>query len=122
MISKNQLKLIHALEQKKQRKKQGLFLVQGEKNVAELFHSDFTLEQIFATSSYINKNSTLLSEQGLVGITVEATEAELKKAGTLARKELEELLEMRVFLECYVKTQKRWRDDVSLLQEFGYGQ
>ena len=83
MISKNQLKLIHALEQKKQRKKQGLFLVQGEKNVAELFNSDFTLKQIFATSSYINKNSTLLSEQGLVGITVEATEAELKKAGTL---------------------------------------
>jgi len=44
----------------------------------------------------------------------------LKKTGTLARKELEELLEMKVFLECYVKTQKRWRDDVSLLQEFGY--
>ena len=46
--------------------------------------------------------------------------AVLKKAGTLARGELEDLLEMRVFLECYVKTKKRWRDDVSLLQEFGY--
>ena len=83
MISKNQLKLIHALEQKKQRKKHGLFLVQGEKNVAELFNSDFTIKQIFATSAYINKNSTLLSEQGLVRITIEATEEELKKAGTL---------------------------------------
>jgi len=46
----------------------------------------------------------------------------LKKAGTLAREELEDLLEMKVYLECYVKTQKRWRDDISLLQEFGYGQ
>ena len=46
----------------------------------------------------------------------------LKKAGTLARGELEDLLEMRVFLECYVKTKKRWRDDISLLQEFGYDQ
>lgn len=46
----------------------------------------------------------------------------LKKIGILARKELEELLETRVYLECYVKTQKRWRDDISLLQEFGYGQ
>lgn len=46
--------------------------------------------------------------------------AVLKKAGTLARGELEELLEMRVFLECHVKTKKRWRDDISLLQEFGY--
>ena len=46
----------------------------------------------------------------------------LKKAGTLARKELEELLGMRVFLECYAKTQKHWRDNISLLQEFGYDQ
>jgi len=46
----------------------------------------------------------------------------LKKAGTLARKELEELLETKVFLECFVKTQKRWRDNTSLLQEFGYSQ
>lgn len=83
MISKNQLKLIHALEQKKQRKKHGLFLVQGEKNVGELFNSAFTIKQIFATSAYINKNSALLSEKGLVRVTVEATEEELKKAGTL---------------------------------------
>jgi GTP-binding protein Era len=46
----------------------------------------------------------------------------LKKAGTLARADLEDLLEMRVYLECYVKTKKRWRDDISLLQEFGYDQ
>jgi RNA methyltransferase, TrmH family len=83
MISKNQLKLIHALEQKKQRKKNGLFLVQGEKNVDELFNSDFTVKQLFATSSYINKNSKLLAQSGLVDITIEATEEELKKAGTL---------------------------------------
>ena len=44
----------------------------------------------------------------------------LKKAATLARKELEELLETKVFLECFVKTQDRWRDNTSLLQEFGY--
>jgi len=47
--------------------------------------------------------------------------ANLKKAGTLARKDLEELLEMKVFLECHVKTQERWRDNVMLLQEYGYG-
>ncbi|MFT6984309.1 MAG: TrmH family RNA methyltransferase [Psychromonas sp.] len=83
MISKNQLKLIHALEQKKQRKKHGLFLVQGEKNVAELFNSNFTIKEIFATSAYIDKNSALLSAKGLLSITVEASEEELKKAGTL---------------------------------------
>lgn len=84
MISKNQLKLIHALEQKKQRKKHGLFLVQGEKNVAELFNSSFTIKQLFATPAYINKYRVLLSEKGLLSITNDATEEELKKAGTLA--------------------------------------
>lgn len=43
----------------------------------------------------------------------------LKKVGTLARLELEELLETKVFLELYVKVQKQWRNDVSLLQELG---
>ncbi|MFT6347475.1 MAG: TrmH family RNA methyltransferase [Psychromonas sp.] len=83
MISKNQLRLIHALEQKKQRKKNGLFLVQGEKNVGELFSSDFTIKQLFATSIFINKNRAALAEFGLVSLTIEATEEELKKAGTL---------------------------------------
>jgi GTP-binding protein Era len=46
----------------------------------------------------------------------------LKKAGTLARQDLEELLETKVFLECHVKTQARWRDDIALLQECGYAQ
>ncbi|MBI5416220.1 MAG: GTPase Era [Candidatus Omnitrophica bacterium] len=44
----------------------------------------------------------------------------LKEAGTLARKELEALLETKVFLELFVKVQKQWRNDDSLLQELGY--
>jgi len=44
----------------------------------------------------------------------------LKKVGTLAREELEDLLEMKVFLELFVKTRKNWREDISLLQEQGY--
>lgn len=45
----------------------------------------------------------------------------LKKVGTEARKELEDLLETKVFLELHVKYQKRWRDNIGLLQELGYG-
>ena len=83
MISKNQLKLIHSLEQKKQRKKTGLFLVQGEKNVAELFNSNFAIKHIFATAAYINKNKRLLKDKGVINLIIEATDEELKKAGTL---------------------------------------
>lgn len=44
----------------------------------------------------------------------------LKSVGTQAREDLEELVEQKVFLELFVKVNKRWRDDVSILQELGY--
>ncbi len=44
----------------------------------------------------------------------------LKKVGIAARKELEELLEKKVYLDLLVKTQEDWRDDISILQELGY--
>jgi TrmH family RNA methyltransferase len=39
MISKNKIKLIHSLEQKKYRKKEGLFVAEGPKIVNELLQS-----------------------------------------------------------------------------------
>lgn len=44
----------------------------------------------------------------------------LKKVGTLARLEIESLLETKIFLEIFIKTKKNWRDNNSLLQEMGY--
>ncbi|NTV28794.1 MAG: GTPase Era [Candidatus Omnitrophica bacterium] len=44
----------------------------------------------------------------------------LKQVGTLARGELETLMETKVFLELYVKSQKNWRDDPSTLEDMGY--
>jgi len=44
----------------------------------------------------------------------------VKKVGMLARKELEDLLQTRVYLDIFVKAQENWRDDPSLLQELGY--
>lgn len=55
MISKNQLKLLRALGQKKQRKAHGLFLVQGEKNVLELASSSLKVKQVFATAAFLEQ-------------------------------------------------------------------
>jgi GTPase len=44
----------------------------------------------------------------------------LKKIGTEARVDLEDLLEQKVFLEIFVKTQKKWREDHALLEQMGY--
>lgn len=44
----------------------------------------------------------------------------LKKIGSEARVELEELLEQKVFLEIFVKTAKKWREDHMVLEQMGY--
>ena len=44
----------------------------------------------------------------------------IKKIGTLARKDIEEFLGTKVYLELYVKTIKKWRDKEKYLTELGY--
>jgi GTP-binding protein Era len=44
----------------------------------------------------------------------------LKQVGSLARKELEELLKTKVFLETFVTAEKNWRKDNRILRELGY--
>jgi len=44
----------------------------------------------------------------------------LKKIGTAARKELEELLGVKVFLEVYVKVQRNWRQRPALVRQLDW--
>jgi len=49
MVSKNQIKLITSLHQKKFRQANNLFIAEGVKVIHELLHSNFELENVFAT-------------------------------------------------------------------------
>ena len=44
----------------------------------------------------------------------------IKKLGTIARKDIEEFLGSKVFLELYVKVRPKWRDSDLFLKEYGY--
>jgi GTP-binding protein Era len=44
----------------------------------------------------------------------------IKQVGSLARKDIEEFLGQKVFLELFVKVKAKWRDDEMKLKEFGY--
>ena len=79
MISKNQLKLIRQLGQKKYRKQYNQYLVQGEKNVLELLNSPLKAVDIFATQAFINTHQNQFPE---VDFTP-AEEESLTKASTL---------------------------------------
>ena len=54
------------------------------------------------------------------GIVIGAGGERLKRIGTEARHELEQLLDARVFLELWVKVRSGWADDEAHLRSYGY--
>jgi GTP-binding protein Era len=54
------------------------------------------------------------------GIVIGRKGEMLKRIGTQARRDLEELLQTKVFLELFVRVQKEWSENSRLLKEFGY--
>jgi TrmH family RNA methyltransferase len=58
MISKNQIKFVRQLEQKKSRKAEGLFVAEGPKVVGDLLRAGFKAHTIFATSEWESQGQT----------------------------------------------------------------
>ena len=54
------------------------------------------------------------------GIIIGHRGSMLKRVGTGARKEIEEFIGKKVFLELYVKVAREWRDNPRMLKKFGY--
>ena len=44
----------------------------------------------------------------------------LKKIGSLARPDIEDMLECKVYLELWVKVRKDWRESDLLMKNYGY--
>lgn len=75
MVSKNQIKTITGLQQKKYRKEHKMFIAEGVKVVEELINSHFELYQLFTTQNDFN----VIPQSK----RVEVTDAELKKISAL---------------------------------------
>lgn len=80
MLSQNRIKFIRSLDLKKNRHQQRCFVVEGEKMVLELLHSNFTTLEIFALPEFLIKYTALLDPQTKLW---EVNESELKKISTL---------------------------------------
>jgi len=74
-LSKNHIKLITSLQQKKYRQKHKLFVAEGVKVIEELLNSNFQIEKLFVTQDY---RSSLSDEQ-----LVTVSDIELKKISQL---------------------------------------
>ena len=76
MVSKNQIKLINSLQQKKYRKLHNLFIAEGKKVIQELLDAQFSLAYLFVTKTDLfdtNPAATLISDSELKKITALTT-------------------------------------------------
>ena len=77
MVSKNQIKLITSLQQKKYRIANKLFVAEGVKGIQELLDSKFELDHLYTTQNDFdavsNHHKTVISESDLKKITALAT-------------------------------------------------
>ena len=63
MLSKNLIKYVQSLDDKKNRQAEGVFLVEGEKSVQELLASDFEVEILVTSDEFYQKNYPLIASK-----------------------------------------------------------
>jgi GTP-binding protein Era len=69
--------------------------------------------------TYISAN-IFVERDSHKGIIIGKHGAQLKRIGTAARKEIEEMLDDQVFLDLWVKVEPQWRRDENALKRLGY--
>ncbi|PIB32842.1 RNA methyltransferase [Gaetbulibacter sp. 5U11] len=69
MLSKNQIKNITRLKQKKYRQQEGLFIAEGGKVIKEFLNSTFKLVDLFTTETFNVENESIISEADLKKIS-----------------------------------------------------
>ena len=77
MISKNQIKYVRQLEQKKFRKQEGLFIAEGHKVVGDLLRAGYIPKMLFATEKWLHENRLLVLTTAVTPTTV--TDDELRR-------------------------------------------
>lgn len=71
-------------------------------------------------NSYNILVSIIVDRDSLKKIVIGARGEKLKKIGTSARIEIEQMMKRKVYLELFVKTVKKWRDKEKYLNEYGF--
>lgn len=66
------------------------------------------------------KSNIIVERETQKAIIIGAKGLKLKKIGSEARKYLEKFFEKKIFIELFVKVEKKWRSKVNQLKKFGY--
>ena len=85
------------------------------------YHTTVLVQEFKEKSTLIKIGADIIVQRDTQkGIILGEGGAMIKKLGTMARKEIEEFLGSKVFLELYVKVRPKWRDNDIHLKEYGY--
>ena len=105
MISKNQIKFVKSLHQKKNRIEHRCFIVESTKNVLEILSSDYEIVQLFATKTWIELNS--------VDVKVSVNEVVEKEMSRISA--LKTASEVLVVMRMKEKTEKMSFEGVNIM-------
>jgi TrmH family RNA methyltransferase len=81
MLSRNQIKHLHALKLSRFREEYGEFIAEGDKIAGELLHSDYEVTGIYALPGWVSRQGDLLRERS--SLVYELSESELGRISLL---------------------------------------
>lgn len=85
------------------------------------YHSTILVQEFKEKSTLIKIQADIIVQRDTQkGIILGEGGKMIKQLGTLARKDIEEFLGSKVFLELFVKVKPKWRDNEMQLKEYGY--
>lgn len=97
------------------------------KSILENCHNEvpYAVEVITDQFKHTDKNimirsNIIVERETQKGIIIGAKGLKLKKIGSEARKHLEIFFDKKIFIELFVKVEKKWRSKASQLKKFGY--
>lgn len=95
-----------------------IFLLYGEEIP---YHATVLVQEFKEKSTLIKIGADIIVQRDTQkGIILGEGGKMIKQLGTLARKDIEEFLSSKVFLELFVKVRPKWRDNEMQLKEYGY--
>jgi GTPase len=95
-----------------------IFLLYGEEIP---YHTTVLIQEFKEKSTLIKIGAEIIVQRDTQkGIILGEGGKMIKQLGTLARKDIEEFLGSKIFLELFVKVRPKWRDNEMQLKEYGY--
>jgi GTP-binding protein Era len=85
------------------------------------YHTTVLVQEFTQKSTLIKIRAEIIVQRDTQkGIILGEGGSMIKKIGTAARKDIEEFLGSKIFLELFVKVRPKWRDNELHLREYGY--